>query len=178
MAPLLERYLDGDLAATAAATVATHLAECPICRAEVERERILRDSLAGLPELSLTTAQRQKVAQVSQRRRRLPWPRIQRLAPQRSWRWRALPVASALLIIITWLALLAPRQRTSHPAAPYSQAEILAARQQAKYTLVFALQLVNEAEKEAVADLFGDQLPQTIMKSLPKTVSTSRGGEG
>lgn len=185
---LLEQYLDGVLRPVEETIVTSHLQDCSACRQEVLRERLLRDSLARLPELPLAPGVRQRLLEAT--RRWNSWPRIlhrwhpganragRRRAPDRFWRRRALPAVAALLAAIALLALWFPRERVADREPSYTQAEILAARQQAKYSLVLALHLVSEAERKTVADLIGRQLPRTIRKSLHKAAPPSRGGEG
>jgi hypothetical protein len=72
----LDEWVDGELAAEAAAEVETHLASCPLCR---ERERRLRQVLAHAASLPRSVTPPRDL-----------WPGIaRRVERERSWSWAA-----------------------------------------------------------------------------------------
>jgi anti-sigma-K factor RskA len=191
---LLEQYLDGDLALAATADFERHLEDCPACRAEVEREGLLRHAFARLPELSCPPGVAERIeralAAAGPRAPRPWWSRL--LAP--GWRWRTIPAAAAAVAAVVALVLLVPR--ADGPTAPagiaaaptsgveaatgreYTDEEIRTAREQARWCLAFTAHLVTDTETETVADVFREKLPRSIRNSLRRAAQVAEGDEG
>lgn len=128
------------------------------------RSQPLEDALGELPLLRLSAARRQRIAAIAAATpQRRAWPRL---------------VAMAACLVLALGASWFTWWRPAPPADRYSAAQIDAARQQARTTLLLTAEVVAAAEKQAVLDVFGEQLPQTLKKSLRTALTPSRGGEG
>jgi anti-sigma factor RsiW len=94
---LVTGFVDGELAAEAAAAVDAHLATCPDCRAQAEAERALRARLRSLPGPKLPVGLEARVRS-----------RVRRgaLSARAATRW-ALPLAAALVAAL-WFRGHAP----------------------------------------------------------------------
>jgi anti-sigma factor RsiW len=173
----LERYLDGDLPFDQATQVENHLRECHACRGEIDRERLLRENLTALPEIKCPPLLVAKIVRALDSPSKPAIPVRWRLFPGKGWRRLALAAAAplALVVLLVWSS---EDNKPTAPEQPYSQAEILAARQQAKLCLALAVQIVGDSEREAFIEIFGNQLPKTIQNSLQKVIPSSGGGQG
>lgn len=186
----LERYLDGDLPPADTARLKGHLRTCPACRLAVEHERLLRRSLAGLPELTLSAERARQMAAtpgVEPAGAHRPGPAAtlshswRRLREQRRRR-PAIALGAAACVVALVAAVLWWRPTGPGPdqRPAYSPTEIRLARQQATWSLATAARIVYRAEQTTLTDVLGKQLPRTIRDSLGKVVPfvDPEGGQG
>lgn len=180
--PLLERFYDSDLAADDSARLESHLRECHACRLALDQERQLRESFATLPEPPCPDKVTDRIvrgtifqdAETSpgRRSRSATWP----IFPW-SFGWKSVVVtaAAAAIVLLLWHAL---PQQDSAPESPYTPEQILVARQQATWSLIYTVQVIDRSRRDALAEVLGEQLPQVIKGSLHKAWEQSLGGQG
>jgi len=179
LAPLLEKFLDGDLDSNSAIPIVDHLALCSACRQEVDQERMLQEALSTLPP---EVCPEPIVGQIA-RATYLAEPTQPAGAFGRSWlpRWGRprLVGFSAAVLAAMLLFLFLPRDRLPEPNdSQFSPTEVTAAREQAKLSLMLTAQLIQKSEIVAMRDVLGEQLPQAIRKSLWNAFDRSKGGQG
>lgn len=91
------------------------IAECAVCRAEFDRQRRMREALAGLPPVVLTDAERHRI-----RASLLPpteRPRPRQSGVRRPWR-EALGAVAALLVVAVGIVAVLEDTGESPPTAP------------------------------------------------------------
>ena len=110
---LLPWYVNGKLDESERLAVATHLAECAECRAELELEHQLEADVAGLAlDVDQGWAKmRERIVTSAVERHKITW--FRRRVPL-GWALAAQAIAATLL-----LALLLPQQRAPLPVADY-----------------------------------------------------------
>lgn len=198
--PELASWAAGQLDTATREAVAAHLADCPYCRAELERELALRAGLASLPVAPCPDAVSQRIlatvageqAGRRQRRRRLFYGAAATLA--------AAALAGALLLrpgAAPTGALPAgtsvanaprPAPAVSGPAvspaatapaaipAPYTREQVVAARRDLIKSVTLAARLLDQAGRSTLADVFSERLPAAVAGSLRPLDDPTRGG--
>jgi anti-sigma factor RsiW len=171
--PLLDPFLDGELAGVAAERVRIHLADCPACAAELELTAALLGGLRDLPELDAPQAVLARViaaaaegaapeAQV------LLFPRsggaARPPAPSRP-RWAALAAVLALALFSGLLLFQLAPPRSSRP----SPREVAQATAEARY----ALALVARASRRSGLALRDEVLPDRLVAPAARALSYS-----
>lgn len=200
--PELTGWAAGELPADVREAVAAHLADCPACRLDLDRELALRATLAGLPTAPCPEA-------VS--RRLLAMVATERLAVRR----RRLGLTAAGVLIAATLAavlLLRPGARPdgavpvatgsaatpTHPtvnagapapapfdaaahaarmaAAGYTPAQVAAARRDLIRSVALAAHVLDRTGRTAISDVFSEQIPAAVAGSLRPLDDPTRGG--
>ncbi len=168
--PELGAYLLGDLDDEARAGIAAHLDGCAACRAELARDRALRDALGGLPVAACP-------ADVSDRI--LAAVADEQAAGRRRDRRRAgYGMAAGLLAAtVAGLLLLRPGGPLRGPAAgDYSPEQVAAARREMIETLTLTARVLDRTGRHTIVDVFSDQLPSAVEGSLRPLDDPTRGG--
>ena len=160
----LDGWVDGELAAAAAAEVEAHLASCPLCQ---ERERRLRQVLAHAASLprSLTPP-------------RDLWPAIaRRVEREKSWSWASggwspWALAAAATVVVGLAAVL----WSGRPPAAVRTVEIPAATPEARLAALPAVVsdpvlAAAEREYQAAANALLEALQQRRDRLEPATVA-------
>jgi hypothetical protein len=124
----------------------------------------LREALGELPVVKCPPAVAQRIATAiaSEKPRR---PAV------RWWVW-ATPLAAAA----TLAAVLIATRPT--PAPRYTPAEVAMARVQAIESLSTAMTMIQKTQREAVSEVLGRQVPNTLRTSVQKALQMSEGGQG
>ena len=82
---------------------------------------------------------------------------------------------------VAMIALLVLRYPALHEeqsdSITYTQEEILAAREQARWSLAYVANTINENEKKTIEDVFIDQLPRVVRDCIRNTVPLFKGGQ-
>jgi len=157
---LTEQGDDGELSSIDRAWLVRHLENCPVCRAAQEIDQSLERDLTTLPVLACPEElTRRIVAAVAPRSEaRSHWP----------WRWAALAAAAAAVAaLVLWPS--AERVTPIAPPTP-SAAEALAARHQARATLVFTARLIRTTENDLIREVLGNDLPRRVRKSTRESL--------
>jgi anti-sigma factor RsiW len=172
----LTAYAAGELDAQDAALVAAHLAACSACREEVARETLLRRTMGSLPDQPCPAGVSRELNDLDASRRR---PRDHRTA-RSHWPGGLGLVAAAVLAIVLLPGLLRQPEAEPEVAVPvqrWTNEEIADARKDMLYTLALTAAVLDRTSKSAMADVFGDRIPQAVTGSF-KVKSTTRGGNG
>jgi len=171
----LAAYAAGDGDSESRSAMTTHLAECPACRRELEREVELRTALAGLPLVTCPTAVSRRVLDAIEQRRST--------GRRRLWYAGAGALAAAAL---AGALLLRPGAPVAPPAAPgsanvavvpaYSEAEIAAARRDLIRTVTLTARILDRTGRNTLAEVFSERLPAAVAGSLRPLGDPTRGG--
>ncbi len=177
--PELGSYLLGDVAAAVRREINTHLAACPACRNELERERELRAGLASLPLATCPDDVSARVLAVVGR---------ESVAARRgARRWLGAGAAAGLLAAtLAAVLLLRPGSLMRTPSAGpaviaaagghYTTEQVATARRELIQTLTMTARVLNQAGRSTFVDVFNDQLPSAVEGSLRPLDDPTRGG--
>ena len=174
---LLDPFLDGDLRGKEKSRVRKHLKECPSCRSEVTKEREVVEMLTTLPEIRCPekVVRRIEEATLDQEKKDSLLNRMKFFAESVHWRTVTVGVAAAAIV---FLFVVHPYSDRDQPfQSPYSQEEVLKARNQAKWSLAHIAKMMNKTEREVVENVLLKKLPQTVRKSIRNAVPLFQGGQ-
>lgn len=173
----LTAYAAGELTEPDLGAVESHLKRCADCRAELAREKELRDLLGGLPTADCpdTVTHFLKGAVPSDEdkssERRFGW-----------WPAGLGMIAAALLAVLLIPGLLNNPDQTDDllaqaqiDAHEYTAAEISQARRDVIATLALAADVLERSRENTVVDVFGARLPRVINGSLRSPISDAQG---
>lgn len=198
--PELAAWAAGELELGLRDAVAAHLADCPACRLELDRELALRATLAGLPDAPCPGAVTERVlgaiaaeqARARRRRRRLaaggalaaamlagalllrPGDRTgPPTAVAESEAGRSAAVATAPPAPI-------PHDPAAHAAAMkaagYTPEQVAAARRDLIRTVALAATVLDRTGRQTISDVFSERVPAAVAGSLRPLDDPTRGG--
>lgn len=174
---LFDRYLSKDLEKKERAKIKKHLRECIDCRKALSIEKEIVQSMIRLPELKCSRKLLRKIQShtiYSQKK--------ESIFEQFGffivfWHRRVITVGFAVAVI-TLLVLRYPAlQEEQSDSVTYTQEEILAAREQARWSLAYVANTIDESEKKTVEDVFIDRLPKIVRDCIRNTVPLFKGGQ-
>ncbi len=144
---LLMEYVSEELDVVTCTKIEQHLKQCQYCCQELEREKVLAETLGSLP-VKNTDAPSQFIYPV----------------PKSQW-W--IPTSGGLVAAAVLLAILITGQSSTqhHNPAP-SPKELAVATEEVRWTLNLTNKIIQKNEKETLLDLFGTKLPTAISGSL------------
>ena len=200
--PELASWAAGELEPGLREAVAAHLADCPACRRELERELALRATLAGLPAAACPPQVSERVQaaiaaeQARTRRGRLRLATTGALA--------AAALAAALLLRPGAERPGAPVPAAHGPAGPpvaatsparpapaafdpvahaaamqaagYTPEQVAAARRDLIRTVALAATVLDRTGRQTISDVFSERLPAAVAGSLRPLDDPTRGG--
>lgn len=197
--PELAAWAAGELEPGLRDAVAAHLADCPACRLELDRELALRATLAGLPGATCPPAVTDRVlgviaAEQARVRRRRAWLGA-------GGALAAATLAAALLLrpggpadAPTPVASLEQgrlREEAPPPPAPsfdpaahaaavaaagYTPEQVAAARRDLIRTVALAAAVLDRTGRQTISDVFSERLPAAVAGSLRPLDDPARGG--
>lgn len=168
--PELGAYLLGESSGEARREVEAHLAGCPACRDELERERTLRAGLAGLPTAACPDAVTARILAIVDTERAAKGLRDRRR--------RGVGLAGGLLAA-TLAAVLILRPGTVLRAPSdehYTPEQVATARHELIQTLTLTARVLDQAGRSTLVNVFNDQLPSAVEGSLRPLDDPTRGG--
>lgn len=166
----LAAFGSGELGRAEQTLVRDHLEDCPACRAELDREMKLRNTLGSLPTVSAPSDMDSLIRAAVRSGENTSQPR---------WKRKRLTAAVALVAATLAVVLLLPGLRPStNPDPAWSAEEMAAARQDVVYTLALTAKVIDRTRKDAVVEVFADRLPNAINESIKKVKLTTSGGNG
>jgi anti-sigma factor RsiW len=173
----LAAYAGGELGSAERKRVRSHLDGCAECRAELAREMNLRETLGALPTANVP-------ADLDDRIRAAIQPAGNGI-PSRRYRHRlaaALTVAAAGLALALILPALrpaaVPEPIAVGPRRTWTHEEITAAREEVMFSLALTARVLDRTQKDAVIEVFANQLPHLVNRSLKFVKPTTSGGNG
>lgn len=199
--PELAAWAAGELEPGLRDAVATHLADCPACRLELDRELALRATLAGLPDAACPAAVTDRV---------LATIATEQARARRARRRLAAGGALAAAVLAGAL-LLRPGDRTGTPAtvaeldpgrtgaavatappaplphdpaahaaamkaAGYTPEQVAAARRDLIRTVALAASVLDRTGRQTISDVFSERVPAAVAGSLRPLDDPTRGG--
>lgn len=199
--PELTAWAAGELEPGLRDAVAAHLADCPACRLELDRELALRATLAGLPDAACPAAVTDRV---------LATIAAEQARARRSRRRLAAGGALAAAMLAGAL-LLRPGDRTGAPAtvaesdpgrtgaavatappaplphdpaahaaamkaAGYTPEQVAAARRDLIRTVALAASVLDRTGRQTISDVFSERVPAAVAGSLRPLDDPTRGG--
>ena len=93
--------------------------------------------------------------------------------------WKPLYVGFALTLILLFILFkpFVTREDTVPVPVPVTQEELLKVKNQAKWSLAYIADKLQDVQKEAVEDVLMKKLPRTFRQSIRNTFSSSKGGK-
>ncbi|MBK8165826.1 MAG: zf-HC2 domain-containing protein [bacterium] len=198
--PELAAWAAGELEPGLRDAVAAHLADCPACRRELERELVLRSTLAGLPSTACPAVVVDRIQGVITREQSVGHRR-RRLAAGGALAAAALagalllrpgagddarvPVAllesgSAVSAPATATPLPSPVDPAAHAAAVaaagYTPEQVAAARRDLIRTVALAAAVLDRTGRQTISDVFSERVPAAVAGSLRPLDDPTRGG--
>jgi anti-sigma factor RsiW len=165
----LAAYCSGELDPAARDRVRLHLEVCAGCRAELAREREIREVLGSLPRGSFPP-------ELAHRIEAATWGP----APAAPAAGRRTRLTAALILAAAGLAaaLLLPGPRTAFgPKQVWTKEEIAEGRREVMFTLALTSQVIDRTRRDAVVEVFADKLPHAIDESFKMVKPTISGGK-
>jgi len=173
----LAAYAGGELDSAESRRVRSHLDGCAECRAELAREMNLRETLGALPTANAPTDLEDRIRAA-----------IQTAGNGVPSRWHRHRLAAALTVSAAGLALAlilpalrpasGPESITVGPTRTWTDEEITAAREEVMFSLALTARVLDRTRKEAVIEVFANQLPGAVNRSLKFVKPTTSGGNG
>lgn len=173
----LTAYAAGELTEPDLGAVESHLKRCADCRAELAREKELRDLLGGLPTVECPDTVTHflngvvPVNGANSSERRFGW-----------WPAGLGMIAAVLLAVLLIPGLLNHDDQTDGLVAQaktdaheFTAAEISQARRDVIATLALAADVLERSRENTVVDVFGARLPRVINGSLRSPISDAHG---
>ncbi len=166
----LAAYAAGEIEPAERDQVHSHLDGCAACRAELAREMTLRETLGGLPAASAPANLDNQIRAAIHTAR----------TDSRSWLSRhrlaaAVTVAAASLALV----LIMPNGgRDSSVQQTWTDMEIATAREEVIFTLGLTARVLDRTQKNAIIEVFGNQLPNSVNESLKLDKPEPSGGNG
>lgn len=198
--PELAPWAAGELEPGLRDAVAAHLADCPACRLELDRELALRATLAGLPAASCPPAVSERVqAAIAAGQRRARHGRLRLVAGGglaaatlaaalllRPGAGPQVPAPVAVLESAPAAAATAPRpvpvpvdpvaHAAAIAAAGYTPEQVAAARRDLIRTVALAAGVLDRTGRATISDVFSERLPAAVAGSLRPLDGNTRGG--
>ena len=166
----LAAYAGGELDPAQRKLVARHLDGCAECRAELAREMTLRETLGGFPTATppVDFDKRIMAAIPTSGADLHSWWHQNRLAA-------ALTAAAAVVAVVV---ILANPGRDSGQQQTWTDGEIAAAREEVMFSLALTVRVLDRTQKDAIIEVFANQLPNSVNESLKIVKQTTPGGNG
>lgn len=168
---LLAEFAAQELQASQAEAVSRHLDRCPACRAELAREQELSLVVESLPlvpwpdRVARTQSGANLDIPVKRRILRTLWP-------------AAAPLAAAAVLVLVLLPGNGSDLIIDSDGHAWQRTELESARADLKWTLNLTANAIDRTERNAMAEVFGRKLPQTLTGSLRNVLTNVQGGQG
>lgn len=179
---LLAEYAAGELSAAQAAAVSHHLDRCLACCAELAREQELRLTLESLPLVTCPKRATRALAaddggDISGAQ--APSNDLLGRNGRLKSRWAAAAgLAAAAVLLLVLLPGNGDDLVIDSDGRTWQRTELESARADLKWTLTLTVGVIDRTERNAMAEVFGRKLPQTITGSLRNVLNNVQGGQG
>ena len=174
---LFDRYLSKDLEKKERAKIKKHLRECIDCRRALSIEKEIAHNLIRLPELkcSRTLLRRIQLHTTSSQKKESIFEQLGFFFV--FWHRRIISVGFAVAVVTLLIFRYPALHEEQSDSVTYTQEEILAAREQARWSLAYVANTIDESEKKTVEDVFMDRLPKIVRDCIRNTVPLFQGGQ-
>ena len=166
----LAAYAGGELDPAQRERIGSHLDGCAGCRAELAREMTLRETLGGLPKARVPVDFDDRIMAA------IPTAGTD----SHSW-WHQNRLAAGLTAaaaVMAFVFILANPGRDSGPQQTWTDREIAAAREEVMFSLALTARVLDRSQKDAIIEVFANQLPNSVNESLKIVKPTTPGGNG
>ncbi len=166
----LAAYAAGEIDPAEREKVRCHLDGCAECRAELGREITLRETLGGLPAATTPAILEHRIRAA-----------VHTAGADSHSRWSRHRLVAAIAVAAASLALvliLPNAGRESSPQQTWTDMEIAAAREEVMFTLGLAARVLDRTQKNAIIEVFANQLPNSVNESLKLSKPETSGGNG
>lgn len=174
IADLMDAFLDGTLSRKEKSRVKKHLKACASCRTEWAEQREVEEILFRLPRLRCPEEVTQRIKSLTVGRGRVsPLGRLLMTGESLGWGWVPVGLAATAIILVF---VLHPLLDQKEPV-PYTQEEVIKAKNQVKWSLGYVAKTMNQTEREAVENVLFKNIPKIVRKSIKKAVPIFQGGQ-
>ncbi|MBN2031578.1 zf-HC2 domain-containing protein [bacterium] len=174
---LFDPLLDHHLKRGEKSKIKNHLSECEHCRQVLQMEKEIRRSLSHLPELQCSEELVRRIQSKTWGiQEKEPLTEKIRLFFQFRY-WKIVPVGVAIVVVAFLLFRNQEIYKDQVDSVSYTQEEIRQAREQARWTLAYVDNKIDESEKKAVEDVFIDRLPKIVRDCIRNAVPIFKGGQ-
>ncbi len=174
---LFERFLNKRIKREEKAHLKKHLEKCDDCRKALRMEEEIRKGLSHLPEIQCSEELIRRIQSRTwgiQEKESLA-EKMRFFFQFRYWKIATVGVA---VVVVAFLVIRNQEDLTNQvDFGSYTQEEILQAREEARWTLAYVDNKIDESEKKAVEDVFIDRLPKIVRDCIRNTVPLFKGGQ-
>ena len=173
---LIEKFLNHELSKLEKRDFRKHIRHCPDCRTEFGRWQKVEKELSGFPRQKCSDEVVNKIYSntIGLKHKSVHRIRFQIVPGHTAWKWAGAAVALGMILLFTVIHPIFDQKKTRE--ITYSQEEILKAREQAKWSLAYAAQVIQKSERTIIDNALLVELPQTVRKVVKNTVPILKGG--
>jgi anti-sigma factor RsiW len=155
--PLLSEFANAELSTPLLKQVERHLQVCAACRQDFATEMDILVNLGDLPLIKCPDQVTDNILARIEYEARPP-----RISHRRFWLLGTSSLAAAALALM----ILAPWSETTNSNDSYTNQEIRSATAEAQYALAKVAAVINQNEKSAFEQVFGQEIPGAVGGSL------------
>jgi hypothetical protein len=167
---LLDAYLDGELAPSEAALMASHLSGCKNCSRELELAKTVQNALHALPERECPERVVQSALEKMKRKepsKSAPQPKPLIIRDLLKWRWAAGTLAALLLLVISLSLLQKPPQQSRESFTPE---QLDKARMELEFTFACIGAIGYQSAAAVYNDVVEDKVVPSVKEAIEETI--------
>jgi len=174
---LIERFFDGETNKKENREIQRHIKVCESCRKRIVLNQDISELMTKLPEIKCPDSVTQSIfAGITEDSRKKNMSLSEEL--HQLFTWKNAVVGVALSAAIVFLVIKPYRATSIVPTeSAYEQNKIEEAKKQALWSLSFIGSKMNKSEMKAIKEVFYNNLPKTVTKSLEQSVPILFGGD-
>ena len=162
---------DGTLSRSRKRLLRRHLSECGNCLREFGTERNIIASLRNLPSPACPeSVERRIVERLGMGRMRDREKAFRKILPRIPvWEWISAGAAVVVVVVLVVSITKRPLQ-TPSVSARYDEEQIRTASKQARWSLSYAIGVIQKTEKNIIRDVLLDKFPESLRNILEKSI--------